>query len=154
MARPSQYEELVKPHIEKVKEWAASGATNKEIAEALGIGLSTLQTYKTKYKEFQEAFARGRVAVCCDIKAALLKKALGFSYQEEKKVARKDKSGENIVVVERYDRYVPPSETAAAMLLRNYDETWRDSDDISIKFKQQEQELKKKIAESNNWFDE
>ena len=153
MGRPSMYDELVKPHLEKVREWAASGATNQEIADALGIGLSTLQTYKTKYKEFQDAFARGRVAVCCDIKAALLKKALGFTYEEKRQNIKQDVDGKKIQFTEINTRYCPPSETAAAMLLRNYDSEWRDSDDVSIRFRQQEAELKAKIAQANNWFE-
>ena len=32
----------------------------------------------------------------------MLKKALGYEYEEEKKVGRKDKNGENIMIVEKY----------------------------------------------------
>ena len=98
-----------------------------------------------------DAFARGREKVVIEIKAALLKKALGFNYDEEKRVGRKDKSGENIILVEKYTRYCPPSETAAAMLLRNYDSEWRDNDSNSVAMRQQEHDLRKAIAEANNF---
>ena len=153
MARPSLYDECVKPHLQDINKWAASGATDKEIADALGVSVSALYTYKQKYPELKRAFARGRVAVCCDIKAALLKKATGFEYQEKRQNIRKNENGENVQFTEITTRYCVPSETAAAMLLRNYDPEWRDNDDISNKFRQQEHELKRKIAESNNWFD-
>lgn len=44
----------------KVEELAAEGKTDKEIAEALGIGYSTFTTKKTHYKEISEAVEQGR----------------------------------------------------------------------------------------------
>lgn len=153
MARPSLYDELVKPHLNEIRSWAASGATDKEIADALGVSTSALYTYKGKYPELKRAFARGRVAVCCDIKAALYKKAVGFEYQEKRQNIRKNEDGESVQFTEITTKYCVPSETAAAMLLRNYDPEWSDSDDISRKFRQQEHELKSKIANANNWLE-
>lgn len=151
MGRPSRYESEIKPHIAEIKKAVEAGATVEEIAEAFGIAVSTLHKYKAEKKELKDAFARGREKVVIDIKAALLKKALGFEYKEQKKVGRRDKDGENVVLIENYTRYCPPSETAAAMLLRNYDENWLDKDNVSTELKKQEMELKKAIAESNNF---
>lgn len=151
MARPSKYTECVKPHIDKIKEWVSSGATDKEIADALGIAVSTLCEYKKKYSELSAAFARGRQNVVLDIKAALLKKALGFEYQEKKQYIKKDEDGEAVTYTEITTRYSPPSETAGAMLLRNYTEDWKDKDSITTRLKQQEQELKKAVAKSTNF---
>lgn len=149
--RKSKYDEFVAPHIDEVQKWVAAGATDKEIADALGIGVSTLIEYKKKYSQFSKAFARGREKVVIEIKAALLKKALGFSYDEEKRVGRKDKNGENVILVEKYSRYCPPSETAAGMLLRNYDSEWRDNDKTAADLRQQEHDLRKAIADANNF---
>ena len=151
MGRPSRYESEIKPYIEDIKKAVAAGATVEEIAKAFDIAISTLHRYKAEKKELKDAFTRGRDKVVIEIKAALLKKALGFEYEEEKRVGRKDKNGENVVLVEKYKRYCPPSETAAAMLLRNYDEDWRDNDKASAEIKKQETELKKAIAEANNF---
>lgn len=151
MARPSKYETEVKPHIEEIKKAVEAGATVEEIAKAFNIAVSTLHKYKATKKELKDAFTRGREKVVIEIKAALLKKALGFEYEEEKKVGKKDKDGENIILVEKYKRYSVPSETAAAMLLRNYDKEWLDKDTTSNELRKQEMELKKAIAESNNF---
>ena len=151
MGRPSKYETEIKPHIEEIKNAVAAGATVEEIAEAFKIAVSTLHKYKSEKKELKDAFARGREKVVIEIKAALLKKALGFEYEEEKRVGRKDKDGENIILVEKYKRYCTPSETAAAMLLRNYDENWRDNDKASADLRKQEAELRKAIATANNF---
>lgn len=149
--RKSKYDTHIKPHLATIKEAVENGATIKEIAEALGVAESTLNKYKAEKKELSDAFTCGRAKIIIDIRAALLKKALGFEYTEEKKVGRRDASGENIVVVERYKRYQPPSETAAAMLLRNYDENWLDKDSATTQLKQQEFELRKAMADSNNF---
>jgi hypothetical protein len=151
VGRPSRYDKEIKPHLDQIKKAVESGATDKEIAEAFGISLTTIYEYKRKYPQFADAFARGREHVVIEIKAALLKKALGFECEEEKKVGRKDKDGENIILVEKYKRYSAPSETAAAMLLRNYDEGWRDNDKTSAELKRQEADLRKAIAEANNF---
>lgn len=151
MGRPSKYETEIKPHIKEIKEAVEAGATVEEIAKAFGIAVSTLHKYKAEKKELSEAFACGREKIIISIKGALLKKALGYEYEEEKRVGRKDKAGENIILVEKYKRHSPPSETAAAMLLRNYDKEWLDSDNTSKSIKQQELDLKKAIAEANNF---
>lgn len=151
MARLSRYDRDVKPYIADIKKAVEAGATMAEIAKAFGIGESTLYTYKSKHKELQEAFARGREKIIFDIKGALLKKALGFDYEEQKTVGKKDSNGENIVLIEKYKRYCPPSETAAAMLLRNYDSEWLDRDETSTRMRKQELDLKKAIAEATNF---
>ena len=151
MARPTKYENEIKPHISDIRKAVESGATDKEIAKAFGIAESTLYKYKKEKPEFSEAFARGREKVVIDIKAALLKKALGYEYEEEKRVGKKDKDGENIILVEKYRKHQPPSETAAAMLLRNYDAEWRDNDSATARLKEQELDLKKAIAQATNF---
>lgn len=151
MGRKSKYEEFCAPHIDDIKKWVSAGATDKEIADALDVSLTTLYEYKKKYPKFANAFARGRKIICFEIKGALLKKALGFEYEEEKRVGRKDKDGEQVILVEKYKRYSAPSETAAAMLLRNYDAAWLDRDNVSTDMRKQELELRKAIAEANNF---
>lgn len=151
MARPSKYDTEVKPYLDDIKKAVQSGATIEEIATAFNLSESSIYKYKKEKKEFSDAFVRGRAKVVIDIKAALLKKALGYEYEEEKKIGRKDKDGENVILVEKTKRHIPPSETAAAMLLRNYDKEWLDRDTVSTDMKKQELELKKAIAEANNF---
>ena len=148
--RKSKYETHVKPRLKEIEEWVANDVPDEQIAKNLHIHIATLYKYRDEFNELNECYARARVKLVADIKGALLKKALGFNYEEEKKVGKKDKNGENIVLVEKYTRYSPPSETAAAMLLRNYDPEWRDTDSATAELRKQAQELKKAIAETNN----
>lgn len=149
--RKSVYETMIQPHLEEIKKAVSTGATISEVAAALNVSESTLNKYKAEKTELADAFARGREQVVIEIKAALLKKALGFEFEEEKKVGRRDKDGENIILIEKYKRYSAPSETAAAMLLRNYDKEWRDNDMKSAQIRQQEHDLRRAIAEANNF---
>lgn len=152
VGRPSKYVTHVKPYIADIKKWVAAGATDQEIAKALDVALSSLSDYKKRYVELSDAFARGRMNVVLNIKAALLKKALGFNYEEKKQYIKQDvDTGDKTQYTEITTRYCVPSETAAAMLLRNYDPEWNDRDNISNEMRKQELELRKKIAESNNF---
>lgn len=149
--RKSKYDTDVKPHLAEIQAAVKSGATITEIANALGIAESTLYKYKAEKKELKEAFAHGRANIIIEIRGALLKKALGYEYQEKKQYIKKDDDGEAVTYTEITTKHQPPSETAGAMLLRNYDDTWLDKDSISTQLKQQELELKKAVAENNNF---
>lgn len=145
--RKSKYEEYVQPYLNQITEWARSGATEKEISDALGVALSTFSVYKNEYSELSDALRMGRQTVILNVKAALYKKAIGFEYEEKRGV----KKGDKVVSTEIFKRYSPPDTTAAAMLLRNYEEQWRDKDSVQTDFKRQEIEIKKALAEANNF---
>lgn len=157
MGRPSKYESAVEPYLDDIKKWTAAGATVEEIADALGVNARTLREYARKYPAFNSAITRGRKEVIINIKAALLKKATGFTYEEKRQSIKsepdKDGSPKKVMYTEIYTRYCVPSETAAVILLRNLDPDYKDSDDATIKLKQQEAELRRRIAESKEWLD-
>lgn len=148
--RKSIYDTKIKPHLEQIRKAVESGATVKEVADALGIAESTLYRYKEEKKELKETFACGRASIVIEIRAALLKKALGYEYEEKKRYI-KEEDFHTVEYTEITTKHQPPSETAGAMLLRNYDENWLDKDNPTTRLKRQEYELRKKIAESNNF---
>ncbi|MGN0180411.1 MAG: helix-turn-helix domain-containing protein [Monoglobaceae bacterium] len=149
--RKSIYDTQIAPHIEEIRQAVKNGATVAEIATALGIAKSTLCKYMAEKPELKDAFAHGRANIIIDIRGALLKKALGYEYQEKKQYIKKDEDGESVTYTEITTKHQPPSETAGAMLLRNYDESWLDKDSISTQLKQQELELRKAIAKDNSF---
>lgn len=151
MARPSKYEKEILPHLDEIKKAVSAGATVEEIAEGLKIAPSTLYKYKAEKKELKEAFACGREEIIIEIKAALLKKALGYDYTEKKVYTKTDERNGETVYEEVTTRHSPPSETAAAMLLRNYDKSWLDKDFTSTDTKKQELDLKKLVAQASNF---
>lgn len=139
MARPSKYDEQVKPYLDDIRKWTAAGATVGEIADALGISDRTLRGYAKNISAVSSALSRGRKAVKINIQAAMYKKALGFSYEEKRQSIRnepdKDGNPRKVMYTEVYTRYCPPSEAAAAMMLRNIDPKYRDTDEATAKLK-------------------
>ena len=79
--RPSKYDTHVKARF---PEWLQTGATEAEIAENLGIHKSVFCKYKNQYKELNDLCKNGRKKAVQEIKAALFKRATGFTYTETK----------------------------------------------------------------------
>lgn len=146
--RPSKYETDVKPRFEEIKEWLQLGATDKEIAENLGIHKGVLCKYKTQYKELNELIKNGRKKPVEAIKAALFKRATGMYYTEEKFT----EDDEGHWKKETTKKYSVPDPTAALMLLKHWDreQEWT-SDPASLKLKKEELEFKKQQIESEEW---
>lgn len=149
--RISKYDEVVKPHLEKIRHWCAdSGATEKDICSTLGIAVSTFNEYKHKHPELMEALKKGRGELVLEIKSSLAKKARGYDYEEKKTYIKKDNDGKEYKYTEITSKHQPPSEAAANMLLKNYDKTWLDNPAMHS-LKVQELELRKMMAEKDNW---
>ena len=66
--RPSKYETDVKPRFDEITEWLNAGATDKEIAENLGLNKSTFCEYKKQYPELKELIKNGRKKAVSRIK--------------------------------------------------------------------------------------
>ncbi len=117
-SKKSSYENNVKPYLSNIKNWVKLGATNKEIADVLGVNVSTLHRWKNEHSDLNEALRTGARQLVLEIKASLLKQALGYK-ETESKIIRKNGV---IVHQEVVEHYYPPNERACAMLLRNYDD--------------------------------
>lgn len=158
--RPSKYLNDVQPRFEEIKEWLKTGATDKEIAENLGVNKGTLCEYKKQFPEFNELIKNGRKVPVQAIKAALFKRATGFMYSE-KKVIRKQilldgddesKIPAELVQTETYTKYALPDPASAMILLKHWDkeQEWT-QDPAVLKLKKKEFELKKEHMESGEW---
>lgn len=146
--RPNKYLTNVKPRFAEIKEWLKLGATDKEIAENLGVNPKVLCRYKNEYSDLNELWKNGRTKAVQDIKAALFKRATGFQYQE-KKVIESEKNGRT---VEIYTKSALPDPASAMILLKHWDKEggWT-QDPAQLELKKQELELKKKHMESEVW---
>lgn len=146
--RPNKYLTNVKPRFNEILEWLQVGATEKEIAENLGVNPKVFCLYKQKYPELNDLIKKGRKAPVQAIKAALFKRATGFEYQESKEIH----SEKNGYTKEVYTKVALPDPTSAMMLLKHWDkdEEWT-SDPATLKLKKKELEIKEKQAESEEW---
>lgn len=158
--RPNKYEIDVKPRFNEITEWLKLGATDKEVAENLGIHKATFVEYKKKYTELNELIKKGRKSPVTQIKNAMLKRALGFQFEEKKVTTQKividgvdgDKIPAKLIKTEITTKTALPSETAGLILLQHWakDEGWT-RDPQSLAIKKQELKLKEKQAEDNSW---
>ena len=146
--RPNKYESHVKPRFNEIFEWLQAGATEKEIAENLGVNQKVFCKYKKLYSELNELCKKGRRLPVQAIKAALYRRATGFKYEETKYI----EDSEGYWKRETFTKYSVPDPTAALMLLKHWDQDqeWT-SDPASLKIKKEELELKKQQAESEEW---
>ena len=146
--RPSKYETNVKPRFVEIAEWLQSGATEKEIADNLGINNKIFCKYKKEYKELNELVKNARRKPVQAIKAALFKRATGFKYTEQT-ITESEKNG---TTVQTFQKYALPDPASAMILLKHWDkETEWTQDPALLKLKKEEFEFKKEHTESGDW---
>ena len=69
-----------------LKGWARRGLTDEQMASNMGIRASTLYDWKNRFPEISEALKEGKEVVDIMVENALVKRALGYSYTEDKYV--------------------------------------------------------------------
>lgn len=103
--------------------WARDGLTDEQIAEKIGISRSTLSDWKNKFSDISDALKKGKEIVDIQVENALLKRALGYEYDEQR-IEKSEKDGTKII---QTVKHVPPDVGAAAFWLKNRrPDKWRD----------------------------
>lgn len=122
MGRKTKYETKVKPKLPLIEAWCRDGATDEVIAEKLEIASSTFYEYKKKHSEFSEALKRSKEFVDAEVENSLLKRALGYDYEEI--------TYEHDKETKRVKKHALPDITAQIFWLKNRKPTvWRDKQD-------------------------
>ena len=62
--------------------WARDGLTDEQIAHNIGIHVATFYRWQEAHGEFRDALKRGKAPVDLQVENALLKRALGYEYEE------------------------------------------------------------------------
>jgi hypothetical protein len=141
-AKKTKWEQLDMPNkLELVEGWARDGATDLEMIAALGISPQTFYNWRGKYPEFKEAVQRGKEITDIRVENAMLKRALGYRYDEvtrepqpvidrETGKIKKDEFGEPIMElqpVKVVTKEVHPDTTAQIFWLKNRQpDKWKD----------------------------
>ena len=127
------YDWITEEGLLKIEGWARDGLTDEQIAHNMGISPSTLYEWKKKYPEISEALKKGKEVVDREVENALLKRALGYEYEEVKQIIEKDENGKDRKRVEKITKHVPPDTGAQIFWLKNRKPNeWRDKRDVSV----------------------
>lgn len=119
-----KYEKWLEPEsLVLLEGWARDGLTDEQLAKKMGIGTRTLYEWKEKHPQISQALKKGKEVVDIQVENALLKRALGYKYTEEK-VEISEKDGKKVV---QTVKHVAPDTTAQIFWLKNRrPEKWRD----------------------------
>lgn len=150
LQRKNKWEANILPHLQDIPRMCLE-MTQGQIADALGVSRSMWDNYKVMHPELAAALERGKERLVQELKDALRKKALGFSYDEKKTTQRKRGNQAPEVTIETYNRYSPPDIGAIHLLLKNNDPEWRNDDYETQQLKKQQVEIAQKKADDAGW---
>ncbi|MBY9082372.1 transposase [Paenibacillus sp. HN-1] len=137
MAKGKYHDWLTPEGLLRLEGWARDGLTDDQIAGNMGVNVATLYRYKQDYCEIREALKKGKEIVDIAVENALLKRALGYAYDEvtrEPGTVEDEETGEQIVVMaetKRVTKEVQGDTTAQIFWLKNRrPDKWRDKQDV------------------------
>ena len=148
--RKSAYDTIIKPRFDEIAEWLRNGATEKQIYTNLGIDKDTFYKYKRSKTEFSDLLKRGRESLVIQLRSALIKKALGYTYTETKRYT-KIEDGKPVQYAEDTTKTAHPDVAALNLCLKNYDPDDWANDPQLLKLKEKELELRKETNNKDNW---
>lgn len=149
--RRNLYDTHIKPYFDKIDKMLNDGASEKQVAEALGVSYPSWNNYKVKYKDFGDLCKKPRTKLVDDLKSALVKRALGMKIQEKKTYIKKDADGNEIKYTEITEKELPPDVAAINLGLKNWAANEWANDPQTLELKRQELELRKALAELKDW---
>lgn len=106
--------------------WARDGLTLEQIAHNMGVNRSTLRDWCKKYSAISTALKKGKEVVDIQVENALLKRALGYSYEETMVEESEDGFKRRVT-----KKFMPPDVTAQIYWLKNRrPDIWRDKPEM------------------------
>jgi DNA-binding XRE family transcriptional regulator len=117
----------------KIEGWARDGLTEEQIAHNMGVSTKTLFNWKEKFLPVLQALKRGKEVVDRQVENALLKRALGYKYDETTyEQATNTETGEKVLTVSKVvTKEVQPDTTAQIFWLKNRKPAeWRDKTNV------------------------
>ena len=138
MAKGKYVQWLQPDNLLRLQAWTRDGATDAEIASHIGISRDTLYSWKKKYPDFSDALKRGKEVIDIEVENALLKRALGYEYNEVTKEMTYAPDGEllGLAVTKVVTKRERPDVTAQIFWLKNRrPDLWRDVKNVDMQAK-------------------
>ena len=118
IAKGKYQEWLEKDNLILIESWAREGLTEEQIAKNMDISYSTFREWKKKYSALSAALKKGKAPIDFEVENALLKRALGFEYEETETVFE-DVDGKPKKKIRKIMKYAPPDTSACIFWLKN-----------------------------------
>jgi len=113
--------------------WARDGLTDEQIAAKCGCSVRSLYAWKAARPEIAEALRRGKEPVDIEVENSLLRRAMGYDYEEvtRERAFDPETGRAQMVEVKRVRRHMPPDVTAQIFWLKNRrPDLWRDRREV------------------------
>jgi hypothetical protein len=134
IGRKGKYEEwLTEDGLTRLTGWARDGLTEPQICQNMGIGISTLTEWKTKFPAIAASIKKGREPVDIQVENALLRRALGYDYEETITEVEDLGGGKTKKHVRKVTKHVPADTTAQIFWLKNRKpKQWREKMEAAV----------------------
>lgn len=136
--------------LARIAGWTRDGAIDKDIAAKCGVAYSTFRGWRDKFPALSAALKEGKEVVDLLVENALLKRALGYTY-EEKTYERKQITEEGdtgMVLTKTVTKEVIPDTTAQIFWLKNRKKAeWRDNAE-RLEMEREKLELAKRLTDA------
>ena len=134
IGRKGKYEEwLTEDGLTRLTGWARDGLTEPQICQNMGIGISTLTEWKTKFPAIAASIKKGREPVDIQVENALLRRALGYDYEETITEVEDLGGGRTKKHVRKVTKHVPADTTAQIFWLKNRKpKQWREKMEAAV----------------------
>lgn len=124
--------------LQEVYNYCVLGATDTQVADALGISIQTVELWKRTRPDFRKAMELGKVQADALVVQSLFHKAIGYKHKDVQFFNHQGK-----IISQEYMKHYPPDTTAAIFWLKNRQrELWVDISDVRVKHSGQIQHKK------------
>lgn len=114
--------------------WARDGLTDEQIAHNMGVSVKTLYNWKESHLPILQALKKGKEVIDIQVENALLRRALGYRYEEvTREKALDTQTGFTcLTVTKKVTKEVAPDTTAQIFWLKNRrPDKWRDKAEVA-----------------------
>lgn len=124
MAKGKFHEWITPEGLLKIEGWAKDGLTDEQIAINMGIKRQTIYEWKNRFPDITYALKQGKEVIDRQVENALLRRALGYEYEETtKELTENNELGVTKIVTKTQ----APDVTAQIFWLKNRKPAeWRD----------------------------
>jgi len=134
IGRKGKYEEWLTPDgLTRLTGWARDGLTNVQIAENMGVAERTFTEWIARFPAITSALKKGKEPVDIQVENALLKRALGYDYEETTTEIEDLGGGKTRKHVRKVTKHVAPDTTAQIFWLKNRKpKQWREKAESTV----------------------